>query len=250
MSVKEVERKPHYYEHDGALRASANRSFVFGLASSAVAVLALCLLAYARTEPPTIVQVDRVTGEAKLISGSRSLFTLFRAHTVSARDSAAPLDEEARGVIRRFLSTYMNYTPSSANKAFATALNMMTANLRQLTMRDIRDQDLITAIHDDAITSNLRIRSIEPVPGAIWTYNAYGAKEVHRIRGKSEMTDRMMCRYFVRLAEVERDEYHPNGLLVAEYNETQMMGDKQQGLAQTDSLGRDTDSDGAPPPGK
>jgi hypothetical protein len=112
-------------------------------------------------------------------------------------------------------------------------------------MQEMRQQDLVAAIHDDEITSNVKIRSIEPVAGAIWAYNAYGAKEVHRIRGNNEMTDRLMCRYFVRLAEVDRNEYHPNGLLVAEYSETQMMGDKEQGLIQTDSLLQDGDSEPA-----
>jgi hypothetical protein len=115
---------------------------------------------------------------------------------------------------------------------------MMTANLRTLTMRDLREQDLVTTIHDESITSVLYIRSIERTPGsAPWTYNAYGAKEVHRLRnGKTEMTDRLTCRYFVRLAEVDRDEAHPNGLLVAEYSETEMIGEKEQGLIQRTPL--------------
>jgi hypothetical protein len=244
-TAKEVTPKRHYYEHDGALRAYANRSFVFALSAIALAFFAICFAAYVRMQPPTIVQVDRTTGEARLISGSRSLFSLVRRNTASAQQNTAPSDLEGRAVVRKFLENYLNYTPASANKAFATALNMMTGNLRGRTMQDMRQQDLVTAIHDDEITSNVKIRSIEPIAGAIWTYNAYGAKEVHRIRGKNEMTDRLMCRYFVRLAEVDRNEYHPNGLLVAEYSETQMMGDKEQGLMQTDSLFQNGDGEPA-----
>ncbi len=114
---------------------------------------------------------------------------------------------------------------------------MMTQNLRTYTLGQFRDQDLIGKIKDEQITSSFKIRSIEPVPGQPWTYLAFGVKEVHRIRNKSEFTDRIVGQYHVRLIQERRSERVPSGLLVAEYREEQMVGEKDSGLLQESGLG-------------
>jgi hypothetical protein len=74
------------------------------------------------------------------------------------------------------------------------------------------------------------------VPGQAWTYQAFGAKEVHRIRSKNEFTDRIVGKYQVRLIQDRRSERVPSGLLVAEYREEQMVGEKEGGLLQESGL--------------
>jgi len=61
-------------------------------------------------------------------------------------------------------------------------------------------------------------------------------KEVHRVHNKAEFTDRLVARYNIRLLQTERSERVPSGLLVAEYGEQQMVGEKDNGLDQSSSL--------------
>jgi hypothetical protein len=108
----------------------------------------------------------------------------------------------------------------------------MTHNLRALTLNQLRDQDIVSKVHDDEITSTFRLRSLEPVKGQPWTYVAFGVKEVHRVHNKTESIDRLVAQYNVRLLQTERSERVPSGLLVAEYGEHQMVGEKDDGLEQ------------------
>jgi hypothetical protein len=87
-----------------------------------------------------------------------------------------------------------------------------------------------------SIVTNFTIRSINSVPGTPLTFTAFGVKEIHRLKNKQETTDQIVGRYNVRLAMDRRTEYNPSGLLVAEYWEQQMMGDKDTGLSQEDEL--------------
>ena len=148
----------------------------------------------------------------------------------------APTDIEGRAAVRKFLESYLRYTPTSVDKNFADALNMMTQNLRVYCLNQLRDQDLIGKIKDDQITSSFKIRSIERVAGQPWTYQAFGVKEVHRIRNKSESTDKIVGKYYVRLIQERRSERVPSGLLIAEYREEQMVGEKDIGLLQESGL--------------
>jgi hypothetical protein len=57
-------------------------------------------------------------------------------------------DIESRAVVQRFLESYLRCTPTSMDKNFADALNMMTQNLRIYSLNQLRDQDLIGKIKD------------------------------------------------------------------------------------------------------
>jgi hypothetical protein len=113
---------------------------------------------------------------------------------------------------------------------------MMTGNLRIYLLGKLRDEDTVGKIKEDRITSQLRIRTIEPVKNAPWTYVAFGVKEIHRIRQRVESTDRIVGRYNVRLVEDRRSESNPSGLLVAEFNEQQMVGERDADLLQQSQL--------------
>ena len=54
------------------------------------------------------------------------------------------------------------------------------ARFRTLTMNKFRDDDTLGKIKADSITSSIKIRSIEPVPGMPWVYQVFAAKEIHR----------------------------------------------------------------------
>ncbi|HUY13194.1 MAG TPA: VirB8/TrbF family protein [Terriglobia bacterium] len=224
-----------YYEHDGMLRAYANRAMVLAFLFGFIALGSLAFAIYVRLQPPTVIRVDKdgnatVVGAARM--GSPRLFSL----SAQAASEAAPSQLEGRAVVRQFLDDYLIYTPDSAGQNFAAALNMMTANLRSYILAKLRDQDTVGKIQEDHIISDFEIRSIEHVKNTPWTYVVFGVKEVHRLKNGSEVTDRIVGQYNIRLVEGRRSELDPSGLLVAEYSEQEMVGDRNTGLVQHNDL--------------
>jgi len=226
-----------YYEHDGMLRAYANRAMVLAVCFAVIAAASLGFAIYVRVQPPTVVRVD-AEGHATAIgaSGEGPKANPLAALPVSAARDPAPTELEAKAAVRRFLESYLAYTPATVDQNFATALNMMTGNLRTYSLGKLRDEDTVGKIKDDRITSLLRIRSIEPMKNAPWTYVVFGVKEVHRVRQRVESTDRIVARYNVRLVEDRRSESNPSGLLVAEFSEQQMVGERDGDLLQQSQL--------------
>jgi len=230
-----------YYEHDGMLRAYANRAMFLAMLFGVIALGSLGFAIYVRIQPPTIVRVDQ-NGDATVV-GSRSgpdpaarLAGVLSAEAAAASNSVAPTDLEGRAVLRRFLQHYLSYTPDSVTRNFAESLNMMTANLRKLTMDKLRDDDTIGKIQQDQIISDFRIRSIERSKDAPWSYLVFGVKEIHKIRNGTEVTDRIVGQYSLRLVEERRTELNPSGLLVADYSEQQMVGERDNSLLQRSEL--------------
>jgi hypothetical protein len=228
-----------YFEHDGALRAYANRMMWFGISAVMISFVLALLVFYVRVQPPTVIRIA-ANGEASVVSGAtttpRTPLGFMAALAAASAPGEQPADIEGRAVVRRFLENYLTYTPTTMEKNWADALNLMTHNLRTLTLDQLRDQDIVSKVHDDEITSTFKLRSLEPVKGQPWTYIAFGVKEVHRVHNKAEFTDRLVARYNVRLLQTERSERVPSGLLVAEYGETQMVGEKDSGLEQSSAL--------------
>jgi len=129
-------------------------------------------------------------------------------------------------------------TPS-ARKSNVSDILPTTGNFRTLVMGRLRDDDTIFKIQDDHIISNFSIRTIDVVKGNPLAYTAFGVKEVHRLKNRQETTDHIVGRYSVRLSFDRRSEYNASGLLVADYWEQQMIGEKNTGLEQTDDLARE-----------
>ena len=150
--------------------------------------------------------------------------------------SAAPTEIEARAVLRTFLQHYLTYTPDSVTRDLAESLNMMTTNLRKLTMDKLRNEDTIGKIQQDHIISDFRVRSIERSKDVPWSYVVFGVKEIHRIKNGTEVTDRIVGQYNLRLVGQQRTELNPSGLLVADFSEQQMVGERENGLLQRSEL--------------
>ncbi len=230
-----------YYEMDGALRAYANRMAVLGILSGSVAAIALGLFAYVRLQPPVVIRVDGA-GEASVVAGQTLQLQngLLRSVTAAAAtdgNGPGPSDVEGRAVVRRFLTTYLTYTPANVERQYAEALNLMTSNFRTFTMNRFREDDTVGKIKVEAITSSLKIRSIEPVPGLPWVYQVFAAKEIHRLNNQRiESTEKMVSRYQVRLVFSGRSQTHPTGLLVGEFWEQQMVGERDIDLEQRSLL--------------
>ncbi|MBV8476353.1 MAG: hypothetical protein JOZ36_06785 [Acidobacteria bacterium] len=236
-----------YYEQDGLLRAYANRAMFLAIVFAVVAFTSLGFAIYVRVQPPTVIRVDKdgnatVVGAGARTNGMQAIRVMLSAQATGAAtgssDGTAPTDIEGKAVVRRFLDHYLSYTSDSAARNLAEALNMMTTNLRSLTMNKLRDEDTLGTIEENHIISDLRIRSVERANSGPWDYIAFAVKEIHKVREGAEDTDRIVGQYNVRLVEEERSELNPSGLLVAEYSEKQMLGERENGLEQRSELGK------------
>src|SRR6266566_3100540 len=70
--VPEKLRYSRYYEHDGALRAYANRAMVLAFLCVPMAMLALGFAIYVRLQPPTVIRVDE-EGQAVVVGKAKAL---------------------------------------------------------------------------------------------------------------------------------------------------------------------------------
>jgi len=237
--VPEIAHYTKYYEHDGMLRAYANRSMVLAMIFGVLALGSLGFAIYVRIQPPTVIRVDK-DGNAIELAGPSSVRAAALSTSIdppsNGSPNGAPTDIEGRAVVRQFLIRYLAYTPDSVDRNFAEALNMMTANLRLYTMNRLRDDDTVGKIRADHVIADFEIRSIDHVKDTPWTYTVFGVKEIHRVRSQTETTDQIVTKYNVRLVETARTESNPSGLLVAEYGEQQMVGDRETGLLQRSDL--------------
>ena len=244
--VSESARYTRYYEHDGMLRAYANRAMLLATLFAIIALGSSGFAIYVRVQPPTVIRVDKdgnavVVGEARQDRASQLELTLAAqaaSSDASISDGVAPTNLEGKAIVRRFLEHYLSYTPDSVPRNLAESLNMMTTNLRTFTMNKLRDDDTIGKIRQDHIISDFRIRSIERTKNGPWDYVVFGVKEVHKVKDDAEVTDRIVGQYDVRLVEMQRSEFNPSGLLVAEYSEKQMVGERDSGLEQRSELDR------------
>lgn len=239
--IPEVLRYTKYYEHDGMLRAYANRAmllaFIFGL----LAAGSLGFAIYVSIEPPTVIRIDK-DGNASVVGGRRGIERaashLAPGPGAGPSYGGAPTDLEGRARVRQFLGLYLAYTPDSVDQNLAEAMNMMTANLRLYTLDQLRQDDTVGKIKSDHVISEFLIRSIEPVKDTPWGYTVFGVKELHHLKNETETTDEIVGQYHLRLVETNRSETNPSGLLVADYGEQEMVGEKQTGLKQESELER------------
>jgi hypothetical protein len=228
-----------YYEHDGQLRAHANGSMLVAGLFGVIAFISLLFAIYVRLQPPTVIRVA-ADGEATVVGGrpiaGPVTAEILKVLAAAQAGEVSPTDIEGRAADRKFLESYLRYTPTSVDKNFADALNMMTQNLRVYCLNQLRDQDLIGKIKDEQITSSFKIRSIEPIPGQVM--------DLSGIRGEGSSPHSKQERVYRQdrwQVPCAADSGPPLGaraqrLLVAEYREEQMVGEKDIGLLQESGL--------------
>ena len=68
--LPEVTRYTKYYEHDGMLRAYANRAMLLAMIFGVLAMGSLGFAMYVRIQPPTVIRVDK-DGNALVVGGPR-----------------------------------------------------------------------------------------------------------------------------------------------------------------------------------
>jgi hypothetical protein len=230
--VPEKLRYSHYYEHDGALRAYANRAMLLAFISVPTTLLAVALAAYVHLQPPTVIRVD-ASGTAVVMDGKSTAKPLM---VVSQGASAEPSDFEKTAFVRLFLQRYLNFSPESVNRNWADGLNMMTANLRRASLSAIEKDNVVGKIQDDQITAVFHLRSLEPAKDDPLSFTAFGVKEVHHVRDHQETSSKLVGEFHIRLITERRSEANPSGLLIAEYGERLIEGERRDAMAQDTSF--------------
>src|SRR5437016_11263678 len=94
-----------YYEHDGALRAYANRAMVLAFCSAGAAILALAFAAYVRIQPPTVIRID-TNGDASIVGSDKA-----NVRVSQTAPEAEPTEVERRAFVHRFLERYLDFSP-------------------------------------------------------------------------------------------------------------------------------------------
>src|ERR1041384_5355777 len=91
-------RYSRYYEHDGALRAYANRAMALAFICVPTTLLAVAMAAYVRLQPPTVIRVDSA-GSATVLNDKPGAA---RPVLVSQGPNAEPNDFEKTAYVRLF----------------------------------------------------------------------------------------------------------------------------------------------------
>jgi hypothetical protein len=188
-------------------------------------LLALGFAVYVRIQPPTVIRVD-ANGEAAVLGQAKPAITL-----VSGTEST-PSDFEKRAFVRLFLERYLNFSPSNVSRNWAEGLNMMSGNLRRTAYTAMQKENTIGQIEDDQTSSEFQMRSLEAAKDDPLTYTAFGVKEVHHVHEHNETIDKVVSEFRVRLVIEKRSEANPSGLLIGEYWERAIEGEKRDWVLQ------------------
>jgi hypothetical protein len=214
----EVPVRPKYYEVDGALTANANRAWLLAFLTIPLALVALGFAVFVRLQPPTVIRIG-ANGEAEVVGQSG------KANSASGSTGTDTFLDQA--FAKRFLDSYLNYSPANVDERWAASLNMMTRNLRSYTMKAMSDDNTRGKIDDDQIQSVFHLREIDPESGEPLTFLVYGVKDVHHVTNGSEVTDHFVNEYRVRLVADRRTDINPDGLWIAEYSERPIDGERR-----------------------
>ena len=233
MESPEQLRYSRYYEHDGALRAYSNRAMIFAVISSITTLVALGFAMHVRLQPPTVIRIDG-NGNASVLGQPRAVTNVIQGQ------EAEPNELEKTAFVRQFLDRYLNFTPNNVSRNWADALNMTTVNLRRAMLKQMTDDNSVGKIQEDQMRSDFQLRAaIEVTPDNPLTVRTFGVKEIHRVHDHGEVIDRIVSEFRVRLAVEKRSETNPSGLLVAEFSEQPIEGEKRDQLLQLQSSSPD-----------
>ena len=214
----ELDARPKYYEVDGALTANANRAWLLAFLTIPLALVALGFAVFIRLQPPTVIRIG-ANGDTEVVGQSG------KENAAAGRTGTDAFLDQA--FVKRFLDSYLNYSPSDVDERWAASLNMMTRNLRSYTMKAMADDNTRGKIDDDQIQSVFHLREIDPESGEPLTFLVYGVKDVHHVTNGSEVTDHFVNEYRVRLVADRRTDINPDGLWIAEYSERPIDGERR-----------------------
>jgi hypothetical protein len=212
--------RPKYYEMDGALIANANRAWLLAFLTIPIALIAIGFAVFVRMQPPTVIRIG-ANGDASVVGkpANGSVSDLATSGTDQFLDEA---------FVKRFLMSYLNYSPADVDDHWASSLNMMTRNLRAYTLKALENDNTRGKIDEGQIQSVFHLREMDPVSGEPLTFLVYGVKDVHRLSNGTETTDHFVNEYRLRLIADKRSDANPDGLWIAEYSERPIDGERRE----------------------
>jgi hypothetical protein len=211
--------RPKYYEMDGALRANANRAWLLAFLTIPIALLAIGFAIFVRIQPPTVIRIGP--------NGDASVFGKAARGAVTDLATGGTDEFLDEAFVKRFLTSYLNYSSADVDDHWASSLNMMTRNMRAYTLKAIGDDNTRGKIDDGQIQSVFHLRQINLVSGEPLTYLMYGVKDVHHLSNGTEITDHFVNEYRVRLIADKRSDVNPDGLWIADYSERPIDGERR-----------------------
>jgi len=104
-------------------------------------------------------------------------------------------------------------------------------------MDNMQKDNLIGKIEDDQTRSDFQLRRLETSKESPLTYAAFGVKEIHHVHeDHSETTEKIVSEFRIRIVMEKRTEQNPNGLLIGEYWEQPIEGEKRNIILQETEL--------------
>jgi|SRR6185312_781659 len=225
-------RYSRYYEHDGALRAYANRAMALAMLCVPATLISVALAAYVRLQPPTVIRVDP-SGSASILGEKPAPV---EGVLVSQGANSAANDFEKKAYVRLFLDRYLSFSPDSVDRNWSDGLNMMTSNLRRVMLVAMKKDNVVGKIEDEQITSVFHLHSLESIKDDPLSFTAFGVKEVHRVHNHQENTDKLVGEFHIRLITERRSDENPSGLLIGEYGERLIEGERRDAIGQATAL--------------
>jgi hypothetical protein len=195
---------------------------VLAFASAAIALLAVAFAAYVRIQPPTVIRVDS-NGDAAIVGRAKPIVTVSQGAA-----EAEPTELEKWAFAKSFLDHYLNFSSTNVSANWAAALNMMTANLRHTAYSKMQTENLIGRIQNEQTRSEFHLRRLESTKESPLSYTAFGVKEIHHVHeDHSESTEKIVSEFHLRLAVEKRSRENSTGLLVGEFWEQPIEGEKR-----------------------
>jgi hypothetical protein len=245
MTAKAIDKRQkqptsyHYWDFNGQLQARLNLAFGIIAVLGLVCIVQGAGLYYTcrQLANPPVVKID--PNGAVTVAGVRADGPLRSQVRLLPAAEIVPDELEVKYFIRKFLTKYMSYQPATADASLADAFNMMTLNLRQASMKKMRDEGEFDKIQAQRVVSNFHIVRIDAVKGINLGYTVLGVRAIHHLEEGKESSDRIVAHYNLRLAPAARTERDASGLRVAEFSEEPVMGEENKDLAQQDDLMHD-----------
>jgi hypothetical protein len=156
--------------------------------------------------------------------------------SVTQGAGSEPTEFEKRAFVRLFLERYLNFAASNVSRNWAESLNMMTANLRRTAYSGMQKENMIGKIQDDQASSEFQLRSLEAAKDDPLTFAAFGVKEIHHVHEHNETVDKVVSEFHIRLVVEKRSEQNPSGLLIGEFWERAIEGEKRDWVLQQAGL--------------
>jgi hypothetical protein len=224
----ENDARPEYYEVNGLDIASRNRWALITVLSNLATIVAIVFAISVRMKPDTVIWAPQ--------NGTPIVIGTDTPPRVAAMMQPGNNELLNQAFVQRFLTNYLNYTPTNVDEHWLASLNMMEKNLRTVTRKALTDANARGQIDDDQIQSVFHLRELDKVSGQYLTYVAYGVKDVHHVVKGTETTDHFVGEYQIQLVTDQRSKTNPDGLWISKYNERQLDGErKDQILAAQDT---------------